>query len=452
MGRFSVDPSDLGLPLDSRGFLPLDAARARVRAATVFERGESHYLGPGQLAPTDADFLWISLLSLEDADEFVQEASRLEWKFPTRGANVDPVLRFGAGVLPWLASRLAEDGTLPSELPMIDCSLGALGPEAIRVVVRAKRRFDADADRLGFLDEWLRRHGDPAWAALAKEAVAGDAASRAAVLALARRSPRTAKKKLSAAIGKAQAEELLRGAGELEASTILRVLDAAAAADTDERVRWPTLRASAGHFEYHAMRVVAVRAAKGDDWGILIEVAQGDLLDRKTRWPAVVQRYTYGSRVAPGGRYLTDSRPLAVKASRGMLREPVEISLDRALAERLDLRPGCSITQMVEDWPSVLAIRAALALARAAIFPDPATLLGPLKITKPVIVAVSDAFAHVDGPALGVGPLAALPSTSLAYRTMAEAIVHRDPSRFDPGVPNTDWRLHADREQPFAWP
>lgn len=452
MWRFSLAPALLGLPLDERGLLPLAVARARVAAASTFERGDDHVVAGQAQRPTDADFLWIALLSLETAEEFVREASRIAWKFPTRGGdNVDPVVRYGVGALPWLTSMLGQDGALPSELPMIEQSLLALGPEAIRTVVRARRRFDSDADGLGFLDAWLQRHGDPAWAALIEQAHAGHDPSRTALLALARRSPRTAKKQIVAVLGKAAGQALLEDVPAFEVSAVLRVLDAAASAPIHTRMPWPTLRTTAGHFEVHAMRLVGVRAAKGDDWGVSIEVAQGDLLDRSVKWPAVVQRYVYGSRVPSGGRYLSDARPLEVARTNDTLTAPVTATLDAALAERLDLRPGRSVTGAVESWMDVLAIRAALALARAAIFSDPSALLGALKVTKPQIIVVSDGFAHVDGPVYGTGALAALPSTSVAYRSLAEALVHRDPSRFDPGVDTTDWRLHADADQAFTW-
>ena len=54
---------------------------------------------------------------------------------------------------------------------------------------------------------------------------------------------------------------------------------------------------------------------------ILIEVVQGDFLDRKAEWPAVVQQYTWGSKVTAGGRYLLDARkiPASVKKKKVMI-------------------------------------------------------------------------------------------------------------------------------------
>lgn len=48
------------------------------------------------------------------------------------------------------------------------------------------------------------------------------------------------------------------------------------------------------------MRVIAARSRKGDDWGVIFEVVQGDLLEGpkdEIRWPGTIQQYRYGSRV-----------------------------------------------------------------------------------------------------------------------------------------------------------
>ncbi|MBL8743491.1 MAG: hypothetical protein JNK04_20415, partial [Myxococcales bacterium] len=42
MSRYSFEPRFLGVPLDERGLLPLAVARARVAAASTFERGDTH--------------------------------------------------------------------------------------------------------------------------------------------------------------------------------------------------------------------------------------------------------------------------------------------------------------------------------------------------------------------------------------------------------------------------
>ena len=61
--------------LDARGLVPVEAARAAVRAADAFRKGSARMVDGASV--TDADRLWAALLSLEDAADFVAEATRL---------------------------------------------------------------------------------------------------------------------------------------------------------------------------------------------------------------------------------------------------------------------------------------------------------------------------------------------------------------------------------------
>ncbi len=434
--------AQLGVTLDARGFLPLEQARAIVRRATRFTRD----------GDPRGDTLWAALLSLEDGAELAREGARLVWEFPhLRGwDNEDAVIRYGADALPWLEAMLDAHGPAVSSLPtgpfyFVGTHLLAIGPEAVRAVLRVERDGDADPDGLGFVDAWLHRHGTPAWRALGALAHAGDPAARRAIEALARRSPSQVKKKLGPELARAL---LATGDGApplaLDAASILAVLDAAAATPISDRLPWPTLIASAGHFEYHAMRVAAARARTGDDWGILVEVVQGDVLasEEEARWPATIQRYTYGSKVPSGGRYLEDVRALAPT-----LRDHAP---DEARCAALDLRPGRSITGAVSDWPSVLALRGLLAETPASLFPPAASFLDALGLPRAELLLDVCALEHVDGTAHGRGALERLPSQSPSWRSIAAVIATRDPARFDPGTPNTDWRLHATHTQKKA--
>ena len=417
--------------VDDRALLPLDYARAIVAGATTFARD-------GQ---PPADRLWAALLSLEDGAEFSREAARLDWQFPfLRGwDNEDAVLRYGVGALAWLEALLDQTegfvGAVPaSPFYFVGTHLLAIGPAAAKTVLRVRRDADADPDGLGFVSDWLARQDAPAWVALGELALSGDASAQRALHALARRSPSKARRHL----GKELASRVLGAPASLEAKAILAVLDAAASAPIGERLPWPTLVASAGHFEYHAMRVVAARAKRSDDWGLLIEVVQGDQLGAEdaVRWPATIQCYTYGSKVASGGRYLLDARPI-----------PKAVAKERIDAERvaeLDLRPGRSITGPLESWPDVLRLRAAVASAPEALFPPAAEVVGRLGLRAGDVLLDVRALEHVDGTAHGKGELARLPSQSGSWRSIAEVIATRDPSRFLPGSPNTDWRLHAE--------
>lgn len=420
------------IAVDERGLFSLDESRAVLSTMKVYTR-------------ENADVVWGSLLSLESAKEFVTFASALEWKFPMlRGwDNEDAVTRYGPEVLPWLEVLLdrikGKVGSIPA-LPFnfVWTHLVAVGPTAVNAVLRAKKEGDADPDKLGLVAEWLERHDGDAWVALARAADSGSPEAKRAFDALAKRNPRVVAKHLKAAGLNTRV-----GPADLTPELILKTLDAAAAAQMTERMPWPSLRPSAGHFEYHAMRVITVRQEKGDHWGVLIEVVQGDLLDRKVEWPAIVQQYLYGSKVLSGGRYLVDARPLKLDAKK--------LKVDAALAAKLDLRPGQSVTGAVEHWADVLAIRAALIKQRASIFPDAKKVIKALKVPKAKVINVTDSFEHVDGTVLGKGELAALPSSSIAWRTLAEALAARDGSKFVAGAANTDWRHHV-KPQTLALP
>jgi|GEM_PF-4155334 len=436
--QFDVQAGRAGLALDARGLLPLAAARAIVAGASQFLRdGEPN-----------CDLLWAALLSLEDGAELAREGARLEWAFPhLRGwDNEDAVLRYGADALPWVVAMLDTYGArLPASpgLPFyfLRTHLLAIGPEAVGAVLRVEQPEDADPDRLGFVTLWLARHGAPAWQALAVLAVDGDAAAARALGALARRSPSQVRKLLGPALS---ARALVGVPKGLTAESVLAVLDAAAATPIGARLQWPTIIAGAGHFEYHAMRVVAVRARRGDDWGILVEVVQGDILGDEidVRWPATIQRYTYGTKVPSGGAYLIDARPIPAVVHAQ--------ALDEARVRALDLRPGWSITGAIADWPSVLAVRALVATDPDALFPPAGTLLGTLGLPRGEVLLDVRALEHVGGTAHGTGALARLPSSSPSWRSVAAVLATRDPGRFEVGASNVDWRLYATQETEVA--
>lgn len=422
---FSLDFAKLcareDLALDARGLMPVEVARARLKDVRVYQR-------------ENADVVWAALLSLETADEFVAAANRLEWKFPMlRGwENRDAVVRFGVGALPWLETLLdrikGKVGSIPALPFFFVCThLLALGPEAVNAVLRVRKDGDADPDGLGFVTEWLERQGDAAWAALVRST--SPEATRAVDVLKARAPKDVAKHQKRAGLTGKRAKQ------PLTAEVILRVLDAAASAPMTARIPWPSMHASSGHFEFHALRVIAVRQDAGDHWGVLIEVVQGDVLDASAEWPAVVQQYTYGSKVQSGGRYLLDSRPLPPKLKK--------VKVDAALERSLDLRRGQSTTGAVERWDDVLALRAALASDKVLLFPPAVKVAKVLKVPKAKVLVVSDAFEHVEGVVIGKGELARLPSSSVAWRSIAEVIASRDPKKFEAGRNTVDWRLHA---------
>lgn len=415
-------------PVDARGLLPLDRARAIVASATAFAR----YGVPS------SDELWAALLSLADANEFVREALRLDWQFPyLRGwDNEDAVIRYGAGALPWLSALAERQGGVVGSIPalpwyFVGTHLLAVGPDAVDAVLRTRREHETDGH--AFLGAWLARHGQAAWRALGDRALSGDAAARTAVDALSARSPSSVKKQL----GKELAARLDVGRKRFEARTILDLLDAAAAASVGDRLPWPSFTATAGHFEYHAMRVAAVRAKTGDDWGILVEVVQGDALgdEEDVRWPATVQHYAYGSKVAAGGSYLEDAHPIPASVA--------QERIDDARVAALDLRPGHSTTGAVERWSDVLRLRAAVATRADDLFTPAAKVAALVGVLGGELLVLAQTFEHVSGTAYGQGAFRRLPSQSASWRSIAEAIASRARDAFDPATPNTDWRLHA---------
>jgi hypothetical protein len=426
--------SDLGLRLDARGLLPLAEARRRVRQAKVFAQGKSHVI-PGQLSrPTDADYLWAALLSLGSADEFVREATRLTWKHSPRGDdNIAPHERFGDAILPWLAHFVDEKGTLAMSPSCVLACLATMDSvAALEVLLRIEHHVNIKK----VLRAWFDEHGRRATQALTQLAKAGN--PRACEVAG------------------------VRAPVALTEASILAVLDEAASSSDDDPMPWPPRGASVGHFEPHAMRLVAVRARKGDDWGVLVEVVQGDYVKAPgtaIRWPATIQQYRYGSRVPSGGRYLADSRPLGMRLvlPRGCRREAFAVPasfdgievvgpagtkrlmLTDALVKKLRLEPGRACSPRIEDWPSVIALRARLARDPASFWSDPRALAKKvLRVRDPIVVVATSDFEHVSGPAR-------LPSASKTFRSIATAIVHRDPERFVPGKPNVDWRRQARR-------
>lgn len=96
---------------DARGLMPIDEARAIVRATVAFRKGEGEMIDGTFVL--DSDRAWAALLSLEDAAEFVLHAKRISWEFHVRGRdNTAPLQRYGEGIVSWLESRLDAKGVL----------------------------------------------------------------------------------------------------------------------------------------------------------------------------------------------------------------------------------------------------------------------------------------------------------------------------------------------------
>ncbi len=230
------------------------------------------------------------------------------------------------------------------------------------------------------------------------------------------------------------------------ADAILAKLDEIAA-----HGNWPSFDGPLGVFEYHAMRMVAVRERGGDeDWGVAFECVFGDFLDPAGDNPRAANVSTF--LIVPSDPYgVRRSRGLPLSVDGDLVTGPAGVTrCDADAARRLDLRPGMlcgGCDGAAEDWSAILAIRAYLAEHPGALWShDVAALFG----SPCDVVVASEAFAHVIGdryPDTDAPPeirqIAIAPSASTTFRTLAEALATGDASRFVPGESNLDWRRWA---------
>lgn len=94
---------------DQRGLMPLDKARKLVATIVSFRRGKAQMIN-GKIY-WQSDIAWAAILSLENAEEFLQEAYRIQWYFHPRGGRNTALLdRYGEGILPWLCASIRADG------------------------------------------------------------------------------------------------------------------------------------------------------------------------------------------------------------------------------------------------------------------------------------------------------------------------------------------------------
>src|SRR5579871_3908848 len=121
--------------LDDRGLMPLGPAREALRGR-VFAKGAPRTIG--HQVVLESDIMWAALLSLEDAQEFVTYALRMKWDHRPRGRdNTAFVQRYGAGVLPWIASRVDARGHLIDEPACVVACLLAIGTvEALELLLK----------------------------------------------------------------------------------------------------------------------------------------------------------------------------------------------------------------------------------------------------------------------------------------------------------------------------
>lgn len=474
--------SGAGLPIDDRGLVELGAARKLVESATEFRKGEGRWIAGSWVL--DSDRLWAALLSLESADEFVRHACRLSWYFHPRGKpNTDALERYGPAILPWLRSFINDGRLVNVPWCVVPCLL-AIGTQevfdllwTVRTVADDatagepgpfaadspgdvdQRGFELDApspnDKDGSAGGLLLRfawyHPKLGFPELARKAERGDRFARAVLIGGASVAPSEVFGYVRQALGEPRARALFEQHGipsELTEASILVRLDAGAS----DAESWPLFFGQEPDRAYHALRMLAVRSRSGDDWAVLFECLEGSIAEK-----FCVRRYLHGTtgqgllsaleqpelfeqethrEHAPG-----DFDGLVVVGPCG------EIELTGELAARLE--PTRSTAARTQDLRFTVVVRAYLETFPDAFWPAIADSAALCRIEHGDIVACTTAFEHVigtAGAALDPNGIDAawrkLPSQSPVYRSLARALVLRDPAAFEPGPSNLDWRLH----------
>ena len=421
-GWLAAAMREAAITCDERGLVPLADARAHLAAHARYEHGAGHRVaGSGDRGHyvQDSDRTWAALLSLADADELAR--TELVWGMPVRAAARNTALaeRYGAGLVAW-ARRFVVDGAL-ADRPGPGCVRACLLHLGDRSVLELLLEL-GDAP---LLDDWLARDGRIATLV----ELARDAAATAARAVL-----RTHALLDDARVRPLAGDALLAELGvsaTLSAAHVLARLDRAAALPADSRDHWPRFFENSypGKSELHGLRLLAAREREGDRWTLILERVSGYS-------PLRVERFVFGH--APPGH--TDGH-------RDDTDRQVHLELPSVAPD-----PAMLLTEQPDYWavreaPSVVpALRGYLA-DHGGLHPivTPASEL-LAHLTDPVIVADTLAFQHLEGrPPTGCEPRPtnAAPSESIAYRSVAAALAARDPSLFEAGAPNTDWRVHA---------
>jgi hypothetical protein len=119
------------------------------------------------------------------------------------------------------------------------------------------------------------------------------------------------------------------------------------------------------------------------------------------------------------------------------------------MVQALDLRPGkvCNFDRTSDNPADLLLLRAYLATFPGSLFGSLADSAATMMGSTADVLLVADAFEHVLClPGSGEEPddrYAMRPSESPVFRSLAEAIAQQDPSLFQPGTSNLDWRTWA---------
>lgn len=442
-GYLAAAMAEAGVTPDERGLMPLAEARAIAAPATSLARGDGRYVG--ETWAWDLDRTWAALLSLADAPEAAAMMRRLELVDPPRDAGENRALveRYGDAALALVAARADAEGVIQATSPILRTTVLAAGTPAGFAFVWDIKGWNEtvatdddddgdgdgdaaapspDAQATALFTAWMTAHPEVGFIELARLARAGDAAAASYLQTWAAPQVRRVHRWLAAAFGDAEARAILARVGhacDLAPVHLLAALDAAAAAGGDT---WPQIQTHAGPSrELHAMRLIGARARGSDRWVIVIERFEG-----YTFHNCRVDRYVYDEHGTSGLR--ADLRITIIPQELPQL--PIADDADRLLVEAPDY------WTKIDNAPAAIAgIRAVLRAEPGRFFSPPEALLAQLGITDAAVVIATTQFGHTPGDPP--------PSTLPSYRSLADALVAGDPSRFTPGTPNASYAPHA---------
>jgi hypothetical protein len=418
------------------------------------------------------DAVWAALCSLGDGAELATAAAHLDWQMPPRGkANVAFVERYGAGALAWLRTRVGNGVLTNHPWCVLPCVMELDDPGALDLLLDVDGvladggsmtawvfsrapvpddRAALDAAALDLVLAWTRRHPDVAYPRLAERARTSARAADA-LRALAAKAPTDVAARLAAA-----GEGGLVAA--LELPTAVSVDAILAELGTASEQSWPVFHANVdGRLEYFGQRVIAVRAPQGDGWAIVFERMQGSDPDMFQ-----IARYAYGPYTTNGldfDQFHGLDFELAGEDDAPVFRGSIAtgpagaLRIDESIFARHDLRPGRNTEH--GSWSArAIAIRAYLAEHPGCYWPPADEALGASGLPDGEVLFVADAYQHPCYAAADEDehPWQIGVAESPVMRSLIDAVIARDPARFEPGDSNLDWRLHAVCASEFALP
>jgi hypothetical protein len=216
-----------------------------------------------------------------------------------------------------------------------------------------------------------------------------------------------------------------------------QVAEVLAVLDRQSELAWPRFN-EISEDEYFAMRLVVMCERGTGDWGLVFEQVCGLFIGDDGEPASLnVKGTIFGPSVPSYAHSVTPRRHCALSYDEGtstLLGPAGELIFDESLVAQLDLRPRlvCNLDHI--GHPHHKLIRAYLARFPGSLFGPLDQTVRALSGTEDDVLFITDAFAHIEEDK---------PSASATYRSLAEAIVSRDATKFLPGTPNLDWRLWA---------